>query len=117
VSRLLGNEQAVFFEATRAIWPSASFLLFIPRLRVAASPFSNPMMFMESLMSVPLNSESRLLKVVEAAAYLGVSAWHVRRLVWGGDLPAVRMGAVRLDRTDLDKFIDEQKFRNGIAGK
>lgn len=62
--------------------------------------------------------ESRLMKVVEAAAYLGVSVWHVRRLVWGGDLPAVRVGRlVRIDRADLDKFIDEQKFRNGVAGK
>ena len=69
-------------------------------------------------MSVLPKPESRLLSVVEAAAYLGVSAWHVRRLVWGGDLPAVRMGRlVRLDRADLDKFIDEQKFRNGVAGK
>ena len=69
-------------------------------------------------MSVLSKPESRLLSVVEAAAYLGVSAWHVRRLVWGGDLPAVRMGRlVRLDRIDLDKFIDEQKFRNGVAAK
>jgi excisionase family DNA binding protein len=68
-------------------------------------------------MSVLSKRESRLLSVVEAAAYLGVSAWHVRRLVWGGDLPAVRLGRlVRLDRIDLDKFIDEQKFRNGVAG-
>lgn len=69
-------------------------------------------------MSASCKTECRLLSVVEAAAYLGVSAWHVRRLVWGGDLPAVRLGRlVRIDRADLDKFIDEQKFRNGVAGK
>ena len=69
-------------------------------------------------MSASIKTDCRLLSVVQAAEYLGVSAWHVRRLVWGGDLPAVRMGRlVRLDRIDLDKFIDEQKFRNGVAGK
>lgn len=65
-------------------------------------------------MSVPSKSESRLISVVDAALYLGVSTWHVRRLVWRGDLPAVRIGKlVRLDRNDLDNFIGEQKFKNG----
>ena len=75
-------------------------------------------MFNGVTVSASIKTDCRLLSVVQAAEYLGVSAWHVRRLVWGGDLPAVRMGRlVRLDRIDLDKFIDEQKFRNGVAGK
>jgi excisionase family DNA binding protein len=60
--------------------------------------------------------ESRLLSVTEAAAFLGVSAWHVRRLVWRGDLPAVRVGRlVRLDVVDLHAFIRDNKITSGEA--
>jgi excisionase family DNA binding protein len=65
-------------------------------------------------MSSELSPFSRLLSIPEAARFLGVSAWHVRRLVWRGDLPAVRIGRlVRLDRDDLATFIDQQKCTNG----
>jgi excisionase family DNA binding protein len=63
-----------------------------------------------------VSSESRLLSIAEAASFLGVSAWHVRRLVWGGDLPAVRIGRlVRLDVTDLHVFIRDNKITSGEA--
>ncbi len=59
-------------------------------------------------------SEARLLSVPNAAKYLGVSDWHVRRLIWRGDLPSVRVGRlVRLDREDLDRYIAEQKSQVG----
>lgn len=59
-------------------------------------------------------SETRLLSINDAAKYLGVSPWHVRRLVWRGDLPSVRVGRlVRLDRGDLDQYIEEQKSQVG----
>jgi excisionase family DNA binding protein len=59
-------------------------------------------------------SRSRLLSILEAAEFLNISSWQVRRLVWRGDLPAVRIGRlVRLDREDLDAYITSQKCRNG----
>jgi excisionase family DNA binding protein len=65
-------------------------------------------------MSQPRSVDVRLLSVSEAARVLGVSAWHVRRLVWRGDLPAVRLGRlVRLDRDDLNIYINERKTVSG----
>jgi excisionase family DNA binding protein len=56
----------------------------------------------------------RLLSIWDAALYLGVAAWTVRRLVWRGELPSVPVGrCVRIDREDLDDFIQKQKSRNG----
>jgi excisionase family DNA binding protein len=64
--------------------------------------------------SSAIKQGNRLLNVTDAAAYLGISAWHVRRLVWRGDLPSVRIGRlVRLDRGDLDEFVDRRKCKNG----
>jgi putative molybdopterin biosynthesis protein len=58
--------------------------------------------------------EQRLLNVEEAAGYLGITSWTVRRLVWRGELPSVPVGrCVRIDRKDLDDFIQRQKSRNG----
>ncbi len=58
--------------------------------------------------------QARLLDVNAAAAYLQVSSWSVRVLVWRGALPHVRIGRLlRLDRSDLDGFIEANKARNG----
>ncbi len=55
---------------------------------------------------------ARLLDVPAAGRYLSISAWTVRDLVWRGDLPAVRIGRlVRLDRADLDRFLEGRKRR------
>jgi excisionase family DNA binding protein len=54
----------------------------------------------------------RLLRVREAAEYLSVSAWKLRRLVQDGLLPIVqdRDGGVwRVDVRDLDNFIERNK--------
>lgn len=52
----------------------------------------------------------RLYTVPEAATYLGRSTWSVRRLIWGGELPVVRVGSrVHLDVQDMDQFIDTHK--------
>ena len=59
-------------------------------------------------------SRNRLLSIPEVAEFLNISSWQVRRLVWRGDLPAVRIGRlVRLDREDLDAYVTNQKCRNG----
>ena len=51
----------------------------------------------------------RLLTVEQAAAVLGVGSRTVRRLIWRGDLPAVRPvpGSVRIDSRDLAAYIEQ----------
>ena len=56
----------------------------------------------------------RLYTLDEAAAYLGRSIWSVRRLIWNGDLPSVRVAKrVHLDLLDMDEFIDKHKVTEG----
>ena len=53
----------------------------------------------------------RLYNMTEAGEYLGRSAWSIRRLIWAGELPAVRAGRrVQVDLKDMDKFIDKHKI-------
>jgi len=52
----------------------------------------------------------RLYTVEEAAMYLGRSVWSVRRLIWDGLLPEVRIDKrVQVDIRDLDAFIEHNK--------
>jgi len=54
----------------------------------------------------------RLLRVKEAAHYLSVSSWKLRKLVQDGLLPIVQDsegGAWRVDVRDLDSFIERNK--------
>jgi excisionase family DNA binding protein len=54
----------------------------------------------------------RLLRVREAAQYLSVSAWKLRRLIQNGLLPIVQESegaAWRIDLRDLDAFIERNK--------
>jgi excisionase family DNA binding protein len=52
----------------------------------------------------------RLYSIKEAAVYLGRSEWSVRRLMWNGLLPQVRIGKrVQADIRDLEQFIDQNK--------
>ena len=55
--------------------------------------------------------EQRLLSPDQAATYLGLSSrWAIRRLIVNGELRAVRIaGKLRLDREDLDRFIEDRK--------
>ena len=54
----------------------------------------------------------RLLKLDEAATWLGVSTTTVRRLMWSGKLPSVRiLRRIRIDIRDLDQFIERSKER------
>ena len=54
----------------------------------------------------------RLLTLQQASAYLGVSSWTVRELIWRGRLPAVRITRkIHLDLRDLDQFIEQAKER------
>jgi excisionase family DNA binding protein len=54
----------------------------------------------------------RLLKTKEAAYYLGISTWKVRKLVIEGKLPCVAdsdSGPWLFDIHDLDTYIDANK--------
>lgn len=53
----------------------------------------------------------RLYNVTEAGEYLGRSAWSIRRLIWAGELPSVRLGRkVQVDVRDMDEFIERNKL-------
>ena len=57
----------------------------------------------------------RLLGIRDAAAYLGLSHWTLRDLVWRGDLAEVRIGRRLLfDQKDLDALIERSKRREII---
>lgn len=56
----------------------------------------------------------RLLSQREAAAYLGISYWTLRDLLFRGELPSVRIRRrVLIDRADLDRYIGQVKNRLG----
>ena len=61
---------------------------------------------------------SRLLTVAEAAQFLGCSETNVYALIDGGDLPFVCIGrrkGYRLDRSDLEAFIERRKQSKATA--
>jgi excisionase family DNA binding protein len=52
------------------------------------------------------------LTLQQASAYLGISSWTLRELIWRGQLPAIRITRkVHLDLRDLDSFIERSKER------
>jgi excisionase family DNA binding protein len=55
------------------------------------------------------NNEARLLTTNQAATYLGVHRSTVRRLVLQGSLPHLRFKSWRIDKNDLDAFINREK--------
>ena len=57
----------------------------------------------------------RLVSLLDAATYLGISYWTVRELINREELPAVRIGRrVMLDVDDLDGFIEANKSRSEL---
>jgi len=54
----------------------------------------------------------RLYTIPEAGIYLGRSEWSVRRLIWDGELPEVRIkGRVHVDIRDMEELIDKNKMK------
>ena len=54
----------------------------------------------------------RLLSLAEAALLLGVSVASVRRLIWQGRLPVVRLTRrIQVDLRDLERLIEQAKDR------
>jgi excisionase family DNA binding protein len=55
-----------------------------------------------------------LLSQKVAAAYLGVSKWTLRDLLFRGDIPYVKIGRrVLIDVQDLDAYIARSKIHHG----
>ena len=54
--------------------------------------------------------QPRLLRVAEAARYLGATSWYVRTLIWSHSIAFVKFGKRHLlDVRDLDAYVDSQK--------
>jgi excisionase family DNA binding protein len=60
-------------------------------------------------------STARLIKIRQAAAYLGMSAWKLRRLVQDGKIPYIPGDGPTapwlIDIRDLDAYIESEKIR------
>ena len=53
----------------------------------------------------------RLLSIRQAAEFLGVGVWTMRRLLGNGAVQSCRFNGrvIRIDRVDLERLIDETK--------
>lgn len=58
----------------------------------------------------------RLLSIRDAATYMACSEWVMRSLIDKGELPHLKVGKkLRVDRGDLDTFIDLHRITNYSA--
>jgi len=54
----------------------------------------------------------RLLPLIDAAQWLGLTVWAMRERIWAGEIPVVRFPGGRkmyLDVRDLESFIERNK--------
>lgn len=73
------------------------------------------MMRDENEIRARLAAVPRLLTLKQAAEELGVRLSMLRREIWEGRLPQVRIGrAVRIDRKDLEAWLERQKIRGPV---
>ncbi|WP_179637420.1 helix-turn-helix domain-containing protein [Tunturibacter empetritectus] len=59
-----------------------------------------------------INPRQRLLRLKDAAHYLSLSPWKLRRLIWEGRLPVVQDGEgspFLFDCHDLDSYVEKHK--------
>jgi excisionase family DNA binding protein len=50
--------------------------------------------------------EPRYLSIKQASTYSGACIWHIRKLIWGKKIRAVRLGRrLVLDRLELDSYL------------
>jgi excisionase family DNA binding protein len=64
----------------------------------------------------PRGGDRRLLTLQEAARLLGLSTHSVRRLIWQGRLPVIRLTRrIQVDVRDLERLIEQAKDRTGPA--
>jgi excisionase family DNA binding protein len=55
------------------------------------------------------DAAARLLSTACAARYLGMSVWTLRRMVFAGEIPAIRGKHLKFDKRDLDLWIEANK--------
>ena len=62
---------------------------------------------------VELINSKRVLTLEEAAEYLSISPWSIRKLIREGKLPGLNIGVRRvlIDKADIDFLIDRNKTR------
>lgn len=59
----------------------------------------------------------RLLTLREAAEYLSLSPWTLRKRIWAGVLPSVKISRlVLVDRVDLDAYVEANKVQEQPYG-
>jgi excisionase family DNA binding protein len=64
----------------------------------------------------PISAGPRLLSIKDAAAYLGASVWAIRQMLRNRRLPYVPVGrGFKIDKIDLDRWIERQKIGTGVA--
>jgi excisionase family DNA binding protein len=66
----------------------------------------------ESSRQSSIPPRKRLLRLKDAAIYLSLSPWKLRRLVWERRLPVVQDGEgspFLFDQRDLDTYVDSHK--------
>lgn len=67
----------------------------------------------DSLQVFENSTERRLLTIQAAAEYLSTTPWAIRSLLWGREVPFLRLGKrFLLDVRDLDAWIDRNKAVN-----
>lgn len=55
-------------------------------------------------------SQSRLLTIPQAAAYLNTTKWAIKSMIWSRELPIVPLGKrYMLDISDLDEVVIKRK--------
>lgn len=63
-----------------------------------------------------LGANRRLITLAEAAELLGLSVASIRRLVWAGRLPVVRLTRrIQIDMRDLERLVDRSKVTDGFG--
>lgn len=66
---------------------------------------------------MPTQVDIRLLTAKEAAAYLSIGRTKIWALLYGGELGCVRIGrSVRLEKSELDRFISSRRVGGADAG-
>jgi excisionase family DNA binding protein len=66
----------------------------------------------ESSRQSSIPPRKRLLRLKDAAHYLSLSPWKLRRLIWEGRLPVVQDGEgspFLFDQRDLDLYVESHK--------
>ena len=61
-----------------------------------------------------VSPEARLIRIQQAATYLGCTVSYERSLIWERKIPFLRLGKRQLiDKADLDRFINSNKTERG----